>query len=91
MTEKAVAKYVPVKDLDELLSARAAGVLWYDDAPELAKESELRHWWKIAVKNESDGWMGKDVYILPKDWSILVEDDEEGDSSTASGASAEDE
>ena len=86
-----MAKYVPVKDLDELLSARAAGVLWYDDAPELDKERELRHWWEIAVKNESGGRMGKDVYILPKDWSILVEDDEEGDSSTASGASAEDE
>ena len=86
-----MAKYVPVKDLDELLSARAAGVLWYIDAPELGKESELRHWWEIAVKNESDWWMGKGVYILPKDWSILVEDDEEGDSSTASGASAEDE
>ena len=86
-----MAKYVPVKDLDELLSARAAGVLWYDDAPELAKESTLRQWWRIAAENESDGRMDKGVYILPKDWSILVEDDEEGDSPTASGASAEDE
>lgn len=67
-----MAKYVPVKDLDELLSARAAGLLWFDGDPELDEIPELVQWWEIAMQNVDNGWVG----TLPDLWAVLVEDDD---------------
>lgn len=72
-----MAKYVPVKDLDELLSARAAGLLWFDGDPERDEIPELVQWWEIAVQNVAKGWVGTG-YLLPDLWTVLVEDDGEG-------------
>ena len=65
-----MAKYVPVKDLDELLSARAAGLLWFDGDPERDEIPELVQWWEIAVQNVDNGWVG----TLPDLWTVMVED-----------------
>ena len=59
-----MAKYVPVKDLDELLSARAAGVLFYAGTPEVSDKEDLVDWWKLSAEEE----------LLPNAWAVLVED-----------------
>ena len=72
-----MAKYVPVKDLDELLSARAAGLLWFAGDPERSEMPELVQWWEIAAQNVAEGRVGTG-YLLPDLWTVLVEDDGEG-------------
>lgn len=71
-----MAKYVPVKDLDELLSARAAGILWFDGAPERDEIPELVQWGEIAMQNVANGRVSTG-YLLPDLWAVLVEDDDD--------------
>lgn len=76
-----MAKYVPVKDEQELEAAFAGGVLMYNVSEQWPRRDEWvaayfpylpKHLWLLANQHRADGM---NMLSLPEDFAVLVEDD----------------
>lgn len=78
---------------EEVRSAHASGLLWYNASAQMPRDNRWMRvhanatWpvddWNMACQRESVG-VRVPQYDIPEDYAVLVEDDGEGDSPTAS-------